>query len=59
MDKGDFLLYVIGGGLLLIYLIQRPQGYTPLPLDLGTTYKLPITQHSDGHYYDANGVMVS
>jgi hypothetical protein len=58
MDRGNILLYLVGGALLVVYLIQRPQGYT-LPSSLQSNLKLPITLHSDGHYYDANGVFVS
>jgi len=26
---------------------------------VGSNLRLPITQHADGHYYDANGVLIS
>jgi hypothetical protein len=26
---------------------------------VGSNLKLPLTQHADGHYYDANGAFVS
>jgi hypothetical protein len=54
-------LFLVGIGvyLLLRFAIERPLSQSPMPSALATNLKLPFTQHADGHYYDANGVLVS
>lgn len=43
--------------LIALYVISHGDAHPGIPDPNPIT--LPVTQHSDGHYYDANGRLVS
>lgn len=53
----DYLILLAVVGIAIAFYFSSPAG-TPAP-GTGTNFKLPIVKHSDGHYYDQNGVLVS
>jgi len=58
MTTSETLFWLGVGAFVLIGLIESV-GRAPSGGPSQSNYVLPITQHADGHYYDAAGKFVS